>query len=245
MDANVERRKQDGIMGMYLQKKSGIITARKKGEIMEMEKKDVGIFKLLNIAGGVTLLGLVLSVLAALCVVKGKPELAVSLLYFVILCDRLDGAIARKLNQVSPFGAELDNLSDAIAFGFVPGLFLVVVSGTAWMILPALFMLLAGVLRLARYSYVGLVERNGKKYYVGLPIPYTAALLFLIWPVVREFDGTIRSVVLALFAVVVGWFMVSTIPFAKGTRFQVYVLFVVYPLIMIYYVVRSFGVELW
>jgi len=38
-----------------------------------------------------------------------------------ILCDGLDGKVARLLNASTKFGAELDTLSDFVVFGVVPG----------------------------------------------------------------------------------------------------------------------------
>ena len=47
--------------------------------------------------------------------------LAAWLIAFSMLCDGLDGKIARLLNAQSRFGAQFDTLSDFVAFGVVPG----------------------------------------------------------------------------------------------------------------------------
>jgi CDP-diacylglycerol--serine O-phosphatidyltransferase len=52
----------------------------------------------------------------------GKWELAVGSVILAGVLDGLDGRIARLLNGQSRFGAELDSLSDSIAFGVSPAL---------------------------------------------------------------------------------------------------------------------------
>ena len=207
--------------------------------------KETNIFRLLNIPSSITLLGLLLGLAAVFAVLRGMPELAIIFLYLGVWCDRLDGLVARKIHQTSDFGAELDNLSDAIVFGAAPALFIYCVTGKLWIIPFSILLTFAGVLRLARYSYVGLIERDGKKYFVGLPIPYTVGILFLIWAFVRQFDSTIQSVVLAIYAVVISLLMVSTRPIPKGSMFERFVFYVIYPIFLVYYVLLMMGIRFW
>ncbi len=207
--------------------------------------KETSVFRLLNPAGIVTLAGLGLALASMFAVMRGRPELSLVFLYLCIWCDRVDGLVARRLNIVSEFGAELDNLSDAIAFGAAPAFFIYSVTNKSWMIPFALLITFAAVLRLARYSYVGLIEREGKKYFVGLPVPYTAGILFFIWAFVREFDTTVQSLALAIYAVILSALMVSAVPIRKGAAFEKWVLFIVFPIIFIYYVLCAIDFKLW
>lgn len=111
--------------------------------------------------------------------------------------DGMDGRIARLTNTVSEFGKELDSLADVITFGVAPGLL-----AFAWGLraidpvtgglftenlirfgyLVTFLFMVCGAARLARFN----VQRNpvpknpgrvGRKYFVGLPIPASAAML--------------------------------------------------------------------
>ncbi len=78
-----------------------------------------------------------------------------------LVFDLFDGLVARKLRS-SAMGAELDNLSDLISFGLAPAYFVLVwgmVSDDAYQrvsVVGAIVVLLAVVLRLARFSCVTL-----------------------------------------------------------------------------------------
>lgn len=207
--------------------------------------KETRIFRLLNVAGFITLTGLVFAMAAIFATLQEMPELSLVFLYLCIWCDRVDGIVARKLNMVSDFGAELDNLSDAIAFAAAPAIFIYAITRTLWTIPFALLITLAGVLRLARYSYAGLIERDGKKYFVGFPIPYTAGLLFFVWPFFRELNVTNLSIALSMFAVIVSWMLVSKIPVRKGGPFERWAFYVISPIILIYYLLCIMGIRLW
>ncbi|MBN1944459.1 MAG: CDP-alcohol phosphatidyltransferase family protein [Bradymonadales bacterium] len=196
----------------------------------------------INAASAITLLGMLLGLTSLVLTVHGHLDIAVILLAFCIVCDRLDGAVARRLGQVGQFGAELDNLSDSIVFGVAPAFFVYLVGGGGFMALPAAFLVTTAVLRLARYSLVGLTERNGKKYFVGLPVPYTAASLVLLWPLIRETSGTVQALLLALYAVALGLLMVSRLPIRKGAPVEKYLLYGLFPLILLYLALCAAGV---
>lgn len=96
--------------------------------------------------------------------------------------DLMDGMMARLTDADSPFGVQLDSLSDVVSFGVAPS-FLVYAyalsaSGPLGMIVAAL-PALCGSVRLARYN----VNKNedGKEGFEGLPIPGQAiAIVALI-----------------------------------------------------------------
>ena len=55
---------------------------------------------------------------------SGKWELAVGAVLLAGIFDGLDGTVARLLKSTSKFGAELDSLSDVVAFGVAPAVIL-------------------------------------------------------------------------------------------------------------------------
>ncbi len=126
---------------------------------------------------------------------------------FAVMCDGLDGFIARSTNTASDFGKELDSLADVITFGVAPS-----VLAYIWgfrMLPPMLYphirerilhigvfvcflFLICGASRLARFNIsVNPQPRNpgrpGRKYFVGMPIPAGAGVLAAV---IYFFDGS-------------------------------------------------------
>lgn len=109
-------------------------------------------------------------------------------LFFVIVAavlDGMDGRIARLLNGQSRFGAELDSLSDVIAFGVSPAviIYLWSLQGLApygWIF--ALAHAVCAALRLARFNANIDVEEQPHKsagFLTGVPAPAGAGLALL------------------------------------------------------------------
>ncbi len=116
---------------------------------------------------------------------------AVILMLLAAVFDLFDGIVARKLRS-SPMGAELDNLSDLISFGLAPAYFVLVYGMVAddahqkMSALAAIVVLLAVVLRLARFSCVTM--KDGM--FQGMPSPFGAltvvSIVLLELPFVRR-----------------------------------------------------------
>jgi CDP-diacylglycerol--serine O-phosphatidyltransferase len=106
---------------------------------------------------------------------------AVILLLIGATCDLFDGLVARKLRG-SALGAELDNLAVLISFGLAPAYFVLVwgmVSDSGHQkvsVLTAIVVMIAVVLRLARFSCVKL--RPGV--FQGMPCPMGALTVISI-----------------------------------------------------------------
>ncbi|MEV0587677.1 CDP-alcohol phosphatidyltransferase family protein [Nonomuraea sp. NPDC050310] len=137
---------------------------------------------------------------------------AVVLLLIGATCDLFDGLVARRF-RASAMGAELDNLADVISFGFAPA-FMIVIWGSArpdkvalWaVLLTAGAVLLAGVVRLARFACVK--TKSGD--FMGLPIPMGAMTVISL---VMLFTTPSYLVLAALLGV--AWLMVSRIEYPK------------------------------
>jgi CDP-diacylglycerol--serine O-phosphatidyltransferase len=99
--------------------------------------------------------------------------------------DGLDGRIARLLRAESRFGAELDSLSDVIAFGVSPAVILFLwslqyVPRYGWVI--ALAHAVCCALRLARYNARSMRDDQPRKkagFFTGVPAPAGAAMALL------------------------------------------------------------------
>ena len=120
-------------------------------------------------------------------------QYAVGLIFLAMVCDVLDGRVARLSGMTSRFGAELDSLADVVSFGVAPALLAkslmdihwppfasLTITRLGWVML-ALFAAGAAV-RLARYNVEaispsdGSAGGKGKDYFVGLPSPAAAGM---------------------------------------------------------------------
>ena len=117
--------------------------------------------------------------MAMVAAADGRYELSVYLLVVAILCDVLDGTIARLLGATSDFGQEMDSFSDAISFGVAPAflVYLAVLRPLSfWGLIVCLIYLLAGVTRLTRFVLT--TDSHGKEARTtGAPIPVAASYL--------------------------------------------------------------------
>lgn len=99
------------------------------------------------------------------------------MIVLAVVCDILDGRIARFTSVSSKFGAELDSLADLVSFGVAPA-FLVFTRYLSDYRLVGLIstgmFVLCGALRLARFN---ITPPSGKDVFTGLPIPAGGGIL--------------------------------------------------------------------
>ena len=135
---------------------------------------------------------------------------AVMLMLLASVFDLFDGLVARKLRS-SAMGAELDNLSDLISFGLAPAYFVAtwgMVANDANQhvsVVAAVVVLLAVVLRLARFSCVPM--RDGM--FQGMPGPFGALTVVSIVLLELPFVPTLLAII------GVAWLMVSRVEYPK------------------------------
>ncbi|MGA4838744.1 CDP-diacylglycerol--serine O-phosphatidyltransferase [Streptomyces sp. G45] len=141
---------------------------------------------------------------------RNSAATAVILMLCAAVFDLFDGLVARKLRS-SPMGAELDNLSDLISFGLAPAYFVlvygVVGEGAHQRVaaVGAIVVLLAVVLRLARFSCVTL--RDGV--FQGMPSPFGALTVVSIVLLELPFVATLLAILGT------AWLMVSRVEYPK------------------------------
>lgn len=129
-----------------------------------------------------TLMNLFSGFLALTQIQEGAFTMACWLIVLAGFFDLLDGMLARLTDSVSPFGVELDSLSDIVSFGVAPAYLVYVFGlkqfGPLGMIVAAL-PALCGAVRLARYNLS--FDGEKKDSFEGLPIPVQAiAIVALI-----------------------------------------------------------------
>ena len=134
-----------------------------------------------------------------------------------LVCDALDGRIARLTHTTSPFGVQYDSLSDVIAFGVAPGVLAyrwALETWGAWGWLAASLYVTCGALRLARFNVQ--VDTADKGHFVGLPIPAAAGVIattILMYYFLGGEGATNKHVTLLLLIYALGGLMVSTVPY--------------------------------
>ncbi|CTQ33790.1 CDP-diacylglycerol--serine O-phosphatidyltransferase [Jannaschia rubra] len=162
----------------------------------------------------VTILGLCFGLTSIRFTFADQFHFAAGLLILAALVDGLDGLLARRLNASSPFGAELDSLSDFVCFGVAPALMvyhfgLERLAGMGW--LAALFFAICCCLRLARFNVAAKAETSDGKSFTGVPAP--AGAMLGIFPVTLYLAGFAdlrdMQILIAIWVVFVGAMMIA------------------------------------
>lgn len=124
--------------------------------------------------------------LSMVYVESGKAQAlwaAMGLLPLALVCDVLDGSVARWRNRSSPYGADLDSLADIVSFGVAPAVLGHAVGMRGgWDALILIYFVACGIGRLARFNATAeaLATDSGKvSHFEGTPIP-TSVLLVVV-----------------------------------------------------------------
>jgi CDP-diacylglycerol--serine O-phosphatidyltransferase len=119
---------------------------------------------------------------AILVSIRGDYELAAVLVGLSIVFDITDGAVARLVGAVTPFGLQFDSLADLVSFGLAPALlaFTLFSEGRdgwdplGWV---ACFIWVAcAAIRLARFNTT-IDPTADKRYFTGMPSPGAAGVV--------------------------------------------------------------------
>src|SRR5690348_7251139 len=137
------------------------------------------------IPNAITALALCMGLTGVSLAIRGEWERALGAIVLAGVLDGLDGRIARLLRAQSKFGAELDSLSDNIAFGTAPALILFLWSlqmapKFGWV--AALALAVCCALRLARFNArIDAAEQPHKSagFNTGVPAPAGAGIAFV------------------------------------------------------------------
>lgn len=108
---------------------------------------------------------------------------ALALFPVALICDVLDGSIARWRRRSSALGADLDSLADVVSFGVAPaalGYTLGLRGG--WDVVMLLYFVGCGISRLARYNATAeeLSVAGKVSHYEGTPIPTSLLLVAVL-----------------------------------------------------------------
>jgi CDP-diacylglycerol---serine O-phosphatidyltransferase len=101
-------------------------------------------------------------------------------IFFAGFFDMFDGRVARLTKTQSDFGVQMDSLADVISFGVAPSVLVY-----KWALQPlgnmgkvvAFSFAVCGAIRLARFNVLAARGEGSSSYFMGLPIPVSAAML--------------------------------------------------------------------
>ena len=173
------------------------------------------------VPNAVTALALCVGLSGVRFAIAGEWDRAILAIVIAAVLDGMDGRIARMLNGQSRFGAELDSLSDVIAFGVSPAIIVHLWSLQHWPRFGWLFALAYAVctaLRLARFNaMIDVTEQPHKSagFLTGVPAPAGAGLLLLpmyLWMASEGEWAWLREIwVTAPWAALVAVLMISNV----------------------------------
>jgi CDP-diacylglycerol--serine O-phosphatidyltransferase len=158
---------------------------------------------------------------------------------WAVVCDMLDGRIARMTRSATEIGIQLDSLADIVSFGLAPAILAYVWGyGTtlqdwtnarqlAWFV--SFMFVICGGFRLARFNVQASRPRPlaegtpkvDKKSFVGLPIPVAGCLVAAIVhfaPMPLKYGAQraeVKAIVMMVLVAFLGLLMVSTLRFTS------------------------------
>ncbi|MCU0329236.1 MAG: CDP-alcohol phosphatidyltransferase family protein [Chitinophagales bacterium] len=149
-----------------------------------------------------------------------------------LVFDFLDGFAARKLNQSSPIGVQLDSLADLISFGLQPSIAWVILLSSyfdakttifaqIYIVFPLLVTLFTA-LRLAKFN----IEQRSANYFYGLNSPSNAFFMlgvFFSWIHLEWFRMIITSfpLIIWLLTLASSFLLISDIPMLSNKSLNI------------------------
>lgn len=122
-----------------------------------------------------------------------------------MIFDYFDGFFARKFSQPTEYGAYIDTISDGVAFGIAPAIFVYFYSENIFYLFIAIIILSAGIMRLARYLCITSIN-----IYVGLPITLNGIIVPFLYLL-----SEILHFNLFFLMIISAFLMISSVKFKK------------------------------
>lgn len=151
---------------------------------------------------------------------------AVWFILFAVICDALDGRVARLGGRESLFGKEFDSIADVISFGVAPAMMMIFlilqpdeqhefILKIGWLI--GFVYLLCASVRLARFNVLTHpmltpAERlRGTKDFLGLPVPAAAGMIASLVLVINSFEIPGLAIIMPPLMLAIAGLMISNI----------------------------------
>jgi CDP-diacylglycerol--serine O-phosphatidyltransferase len=171
----------------------------------------------LNTATILTFIALAFAWAAIILLLNDKFYLSWFLALLAFIFDTFDGWVARKFDQVSEFGRQLDGQVDVFIYLIYPGLVFYLFFGLdSFISLAIIFLFIcAGIFRLLRFNLQGYKEQSGdKKFYVGFPVVFSH-LLILIFLLFKFLSFSSFSLIADILLLTLSLLMVTKVPVYK------------------------------
>ena len=152
--------------------------------------------------------------LSIIHIMNGNHYAAAWYIILAVLCDGLDGKLARFFADESQFGRILDSLADLVSSGVAPALLLYY---GRLSVIPAFGMLIcfaylfSGTYRLARYHTMDSADQSND--YAGLPIPVAAMTIASFWIFLYPAARVVPISWWIILSIALSFLMMTTIPY--------------------------------
>jgi len=169
-----------------------------------------------NLANLFTFVNITAGLGATYCITQNNFFVAIILAWVGGAFDIFDGKIARKYNLSNEFGIQLDSFADFLSFVLVP-VFLIFQAVYAasfhgmWSVLAgavSIYYVISGLRRLIQFN-INSDAGSVSKYFVGVPTPLGAILLWLVY--LANTYGFLPAEAVLAAMVVIGWSLNSTL----------------------------------
>jgi CDP-diacylglycerol---serine O-phosphatidyltransferase len=178
--------------------------------------------KLFTIPNFLTLGNLLCGCFGIIAVFYGEPIFAGLFIGIALVCDFLDGFLARLLKSESPIGKELDSLADVVTFGVLPGFILYSYIHSASSYFPDKYpfglefipfvLILFSALRLAKFN----VDTRQTQSFIGIPTPangmIVGALPFIENQKEAYFNFLFEPEFIIVYTLIMSYLLISEIP---------------------------------
>ncbi len=139
------------------------------------------VLRQLDLANGLTLIGLLLSTFASIFAIQGQFYIALICLIYAGIIDLFDGFVARKIERTelqSQVGKQIDSIVDVCSFGCAPVVFAYCFGLRDPLSVAILMVYISAVaMRLAYFNCAGLSSQGSEQYFTGLPTTYAALFI--------------------------------------------------------------------
>jgi CDP-diacylglycerol--serine O-phosphatidyltransferase len=174
------------------------------------------------LASFITALSLYFGLASMFLSMREKYDMAAFAILCAIICDMLDGTVARLTKSVSEFGKEFDSLCDLVSFGVAPAVLTYHAYwreeqmagnpvGRTGAIIAIIFVVL-GALRLARYNVYQSTHRES---FTGLPIPAAGGTIATFVLFTEYMNLHVAFWVLGPLTLILAVLMVSSVRYPK------------------------------
>ncbi|MEA1953095.1 MAG: CDP-alcohol phosphatidyltransferase family protein [Campylobacterota bacterium] len=163
-----------------------------------------------NIANLITFGNIAAGLIAMHFIMQGDFFTAIVLAWIAGALDIADGKVARKYNLSTEFGVQVDSYADFISFVVMPSFLLYYAItkeslGLESLLLGVIFIfyVVSGLRRLIEFN-IEAEAGEATKYFVGVPTPLGAILLWLLY-LLFSYDIIANNYVIGLFVIVIAW----------------------------------------